>query len=316
MTNQYQQNSINLQGKSPTTFFIRSISDLDSVAPADPSTGARVITTESGQPGIELIFEGQIQLPDGQFIVDDAARGKEQGVLFRGRSASLDGISGNISGALIRGTNGCQIRTLTITNSNPSGFCIECSDLISDVMSDIPDFRFTTIENCVINAENGGIRFFTPGFPPDGSTTVGILVQNVVFDCKSVCMRFENLFNAGIRINGILNLGGYVGLEILQFAASPPAEFSPLAIRDSTFFADSEGPGDIKCIVFDDVSVTQDSFAIVNCGFSVSDAADAIYDNATAAAVVPGVGTAANLVSIGNVILGLGAPILIAQNPV
>jgi hypothetical protein len=58
MTEQYGQPSINLQSSSPTTIYIRGLSDLDNFAPADLATGERRIFTPAGSPGVELRIEG------------------------------------------------------------------------------------------------------------------------------------------------------------------------------------------------------------------------------------------------------------------
>lgn len=312
MTQQYQQPSINTQGNVSSTFVIQSISDLDAIAPAQPD-GARVISTPEGAPGIELQIRGQIELPDGEHIVDDTARGDQQGVTFSGRSANLDGIRGNVVGGLIAGTNGVIASRLRFSNSNPAGFCIQVGNLIDNIIG-VPEFRASNISTNIFEGSGGGILLSTPGVFPAGETTIGVLIEDATFRCDVFGIRFENPFTAGVRIQGIVNLAQTPGLEVIQFAVSAVASLGPVAIRDSSIFANTGVPGDIRAIVFDDVSVIE-NFAIIGCGFDVADPADAIYDNTTAAAVVPGVGSAANLISEANILLDT-PPVLIAQNPV
>lgn len=314
MTEQYLQDSINLKTQSPTTFFIRSLGDLDQLAPADEASGARVISTPEGKPGIEVRVEGMIELPEGQYIVDDAAPGDQQGVTFIGRSANLDGFSGNVEGGLIVGTNGMNIRRMTVENSNALGSCLEFGNLIEIPMSGIPVFRTSAVESLILESPGGGIRLFNVGVLPFGGVTIGTLIQDVTMRCDTYGIRSENDFTAGVRISGVVNISGTVGLQVIHFTQVAPADVGPLAIRNSSFFGATAVPGEVRGIVFADVSIAAGSLAIEGCGFEAADPSDAIYDLLTAAAVVPGAGSAVNLISQGNVITG-APPAAIAQNP-
>jgi hypothetical protein len=314
MTEQYGQPSINLQSSSPTTIYIRGLSDLDNFAPADLATGERRIFTPAGSPGVELRIEGQIQLPDGQYILDDVPPGPNQGVTFTGRSANLDGLSGNVDGPLIIGTNGANMRQLTLENESSAGACIQVGDLLQGIPAGIPEFRTSVIEKVALLGKGGGILLSSPQPPPLGAT-IGMLIQDITSRCSLYAVRMENFFTAGVRIQGLVNINQDSGLEAIQVAIAPPASgVGPIAIRGCSFFVDNGVPGDAKAIVFDDVSVIG-TFAIEGCGFEVADPADAIYDNATAGAVTPGAGPAADLISRSNVLLD-SPPVLITQNPV
>lgn len=312
MTSQYQQPNINLEIDVPTSIVIQNITDLDAVAPAD-SSGARIITTPAGGSGIELQIRGHIHLPAGQYIVDDTAPGNQQGVVFSGRSAGLDGIFGNVDGGMIRCLNGATIGDITLRNDSPDGNCVT----VGDRPIGLPEgFRFTLIKNMIIQGPCGGIRFFTPGAFPNGGITIGGLVTNTLNECEKYAVRFESGFTAGMRIENLVNSVSVPGLEIIQIATPPaPIFVGTIGITSCALLGTTNVPGEVKGIVFDDVSTISQGFSIRNCVFDQPVIADTIYDNATAAGVVPGVIPAQNLVSLSNVLYGL-PPTLIAQNPV
>jgi hypothetical protein len=202
---------------------------------------------------------------------------------------------------------------MTVQNDDASGSCLEFGNLIN-VPSGIPLFRASSVESLILESPGGGVRLFNAGVFPAGGTTIGTLLQNIILRCETYGLRFENDFCAGVRVSGVVNVGGTPGLEVVQFTQVAPAEVGPLAIRNSSFFGSTGVAGEVRGIVFADAAVAAGSFAIESCGFEVAVPADAIYDLLTAAAVVPGAGSAVNLISQGNVITG-APPVAIASNP-
>ena len=118
MTDSYNQNSINLasQANVGDGIYIRSLADLNTIAPADGS-GVRTIDEEGC-----IYIVGELTLPAGERIV------LGNRTVLKGCDADVDGIIGNVNAPMISGSgDGVVVTDMFIRNfaAGADAFCVE-----------------------------------------------------------------------------------------------------------------------------------------------------------------------------------------------